>query len=132
MRSLATCSRQCIGRFSLLNLTSSHLAASGRALLAQSTIQPSLADLGTAIIIGLMSAPYDLRYEPTDVGADMVVECWISHGPRRDDQSFAPVVGEFLMIGDDELAARPARVIGRDGNRVWVQLALPQDASAVA
>lgn len=79
-----------------------------------------------------MSSSYDLRYDPTDVGADMVVECWISHGPRRDDQSFDPVVGEFLLIGDDELEARQARVIGRDGNRVWVQLALPRHASAVA
>ena len=85
-----------------------------------------------AITIDLMSESYDLRYDPTDVGADMVVECWISHGPRRDDPSFAPGIGEFVLVGDDELDARPARVLSRDGNRVWVQLALPQNASAVA
>ena len=79
-----------------------------------------------------MSQPYDLRYDPTEVGADMVVECWISHGPRCGDPSFAPLVGEFVLLGDDELDARSARVIRREGNRVWVQLALPQNATAVA
>lgn len=124
--------RTLTGRFSSLNQTAALLLVSDHALPAQWTIRRSVADTGHSDYHDLMSEPYDLRYDPTEVGADMVVECWISHGPRRDDQSFAPVVGEFLLIGDDELKARPARVIGRDGNRVWVQLALPLNASAVA
>ena len=33
---------------------------------------------------------YDLRYDPNEVGGDLVVECWISHGPRVHDASFGP------------------------------------------
>ena len=28
----------------------------------------------------VMSTAYDLTYDPNEVGGDMVVECWISHG----------------------------------------------------
>ena len=33
---------------------------------------------------------YDLWYDATSVGADLVVETWISHGPRASDESFDP------------------------------------------
>lgn len=54
----------------------------------------------------MISHAYDLRYDANGVGADLVVETWISHGPRANDAVFDP------------------RVVRRDGNRVWVQLDL--------
>ena len=36
---------------------------------------------------------HDLWYDATTVGADLVVETWISHGPRRDDPTFNPQPG---------------------------------------
>jgi hypothetical protein len=79
-----------------------------------------------------MGAAYDLRYDPTDVGADMVVECCISQGPRSSYAAFDPTVGDVVLVGDDEEPPRRARVVRRDGNRVWVQLPLPRDDVAVA
>ncbi len=79
-----------------------------------------------------MTADFDLRYDPNEVGADMVVECWISHGPRSDDGSFQPVVGDWLWVGDDEVPPRRARVTKRDDNRVWVQMQLAHLADSVA
>ena len=40
---------------------------------------------------------FDLKYDPNEVGGDMVVECWISYGPpaRADDPSFDPRAGEW-------------------------------------
>jgi hypothetical protein len=67
---------------------------------------------------------YDLWYDATSVGADLVVETWISHGPRADDTTFDPRPGDWLLVGDDEEPACRARVIRRDGNRVWTQLDL--------
>jgi hypothetical protein len=75
---------------------------------------------------------YDLRYDPTEVGADMVVECWITQGPRSSDTSFDPVVGDVILAGDNELSPRQARVVKRKGDRVWVQLQLPGLDAAVA
>lgn len=67
---------------------------------------------------------YDLWYDATSVGADLVVETWISHGPRASDTSFDPRPGDWLLVGDDEQPPCRARVIRRDGNRVWTQLDL--------
>ena len=75
---------------------------------------------------------FDLEYDPNEVGGDMVVECWISHGPRADDSSFDPQPGDWLAVGDHEEAPCRARVVRRGGNRVWVQLNLPDAAQAVA
>lgn len=75
---------------------------------------------------------YDLRYDPTEVGADMVVECWITQGPRATDATFDPAVGDVVLVGDDELPSRQARVVRRAGNRVWVQVPLPRLDAAVA
>jgi hypothetical protein len=36
---------------------------------------------------------YGRRYEPNQVGPDFVVECWISHGPRAEDDEFDPPTG---------------------------------------
>ena len=77
---------------------------------------------------------YDLGFDATSVGADLVVETWISHGPRADDASFNPQPGDWLLVGDDDEPPYRARVIRRDGNRVWTQLELelaePVGASA--
>ena len=70
------------------------------------------------------TAAYDLWYDANSVGADLVVETWISHGPRSDDPSFAPHPGDWILVGDDEEPPCRARVVRRDGNRVWTQLDL--------
>ena len=67
---------------------------------------------------------YDLWYDATSVGADLVVETWISHGPRADDTTFDPRPGDWLLVGDDEEPSCRAGVIRREGNRVWTQLDL--------
>ena len=78
------------------------------------------------------SADYDLWYDATAVGADMVVETWISHGPRHGDASFNPQVGDWVFLGDDDEPPLKARVIRREGVRVWAQIALPALATAAA
>ncbi|MGH8905932.1 MAG: hypothetical protein ACRD0K_05340 [Egibacteraceae bacterium] len=75
---------------------------------------------------------YDLWYDPNTVGADLVVECWISHGPRCGDVTFDPQPGDWVTVGDDEEAPLRARVTRRDGDRVWLQVHLPSMAEAVA
>ena len=75
---------------------------------------------------------HDLWYDATTVGADLVVETWISHGPRSDDPTFNPQPGDIVLVGDDEEPSLQGRVIRRDQNRVWVQVNLPTTISAVA
>lgn len=79
-----------------------------------------------------VSRPYDLWFDPNEVGSDLVVECWISHGPRADDPAFDPQPGDAVSVSDDEDAPLRARVVRREGNRVWVQLPLTSRADAVA
>lgn len=67
---------------------------------------------------------YDLWYDANTVGADLVVETWISHGPRAHDTSFDPQPGDWVLLGDDEEAPLQARVVRREANRVWAQIAL--------
>ena len=72
-----------------------------------------------------MESPgYDLWYDASGVGADLMAETWISHGPRATDPIFDPQPGDWLLVGDDEEPTCRALVAGRDGNRVRVQLAL--------
>ena len=78
------------------------------------------------------SAPYDLGFDPNDVGTDLVVECWISQSPRAADRMFDPQPGDWLVVGDDEGTPLRARVTQRDGNRVWVQIDLASPADVVA
>jgi len=75
---------------------------------------------------------YDLWYDATTVGADLVVLCWISHGPRQDDPSFDPQPGDYVRVGDDDEAPLRARVIRRNGDQVAVQVELASVADAVA
>jgi hypothetical protein len=75
---------------------------------------------------------YDLRYDPNEVGGDLVVECWISHSPRADDPNFDPQPADEVTLGDDEELPLRGRVVRRDGNQVWVQIRLPEVAHAVA
>lgn len=46
--------------------------------------------------------------------------------------AFDPAVGDALLVGDDEVPPRRARVVKRIGNRVWVQMYLPDLAESVA
>ena len=75
---------------------------------------------------------YDLWYDPNTVGADLVALCWIAHGTRSADESFSPVAGDAVLVGDGEEPALSARVIKREGDRVWAQLHLLDGAAAVA
>lgn len=65
---------------------------------------------------------YDLWFDPNGVDADLMVECWISHGPRADDRTFDPQPGDVVTVGDDEEDPSRAIVTRRDGDRVWVQI----------
>jgi len=75
--------------------------------------------------------PYDLSYDPNEVGPDLVVECWIPNSPRADNATFDPVPGDTVIIGDDE-PPLSARVVRRVDNRVWVQVQLPDSSHVVA
>ena len=72
-----------------------------------------------------MNTPaYDLWYDATSVGADLVVETWISHGPRASEESFDPQPGDWVLVGDDEEPPCRAHVTRRNANHVWVQVEL--------
>ncbi len=75
---------------------------------------------------------YDLWFDPNNVGGDLVVECWISHGPRSEDMAFDPAPGDWVRVGDDEEPPLDARVVRREGDRVWTQVHLVTGATAVA
>jgi hypothetical protein len=75
---------------------------------------------------------HDLWIDPNSVGGDLVVECWISHGPRANDVAFDPQPGDSVWVGDDDEEPHPARVFRREGDRVWVQVLLSTEAGAVA
>ncbi|CAN5866511.1 hypothetical protein BH24ACT15_BH24ACT15_26520 [soil metagenome] len=78
---------------------------------------------------------YDLWYDATSVGADLVVETWISHGPRSSDPAFNPQPGDWVSVGDDEEPPIRGRITRRNANKVWVQLDLglmATDAAAQA
>ena len=47
---------------------------------------------------------YDLWFDPNQVGGDLVVECWISHGPRADDRGSILSQGDTVLVGDDDEA----------------------------
>ena len=70
------------------------------------------------------SAAYDLWYDATSVDADLVVDTWISHGPRVNDSTFDPQHGDWLVVGDDEEPPCSAQVIRRIGDRMWTRLQL--------
>jgi hypothetical protein len=74
----------------------------------------------------------DLTYDPNEVGADCVVECWISQGSRAIDPDFDPQPGTLVTLVDDDEFVRRGRVIRRAGNRVWVQVDIPGLLSASA
>ena len=83
-------------------------------------------------MVAVESHPYDLTFDPNDVGPDLVVECWISQGPRAHDPAFDPHPGDEVTVGDDEGPTLRARVTRREGNRVWVQVRLAGVSNAVA
>jgi hypothetical protein len=70
------------------------------------------------------TAGYDLWYDANSVGGDLVVETWISHGPRSSDPSFNPQPGDTVLVGDDDEPPCRAEVTRRLDNRVWVRLDL--------
>lgn len=84
------------------------------------------------VLVTVSAGSYDLWYDATTVGSDLVVACWISHGPRAEDASFDPQPGDQVLIGDDEEPSLHARVIRRQGDRVDVQVQLTDQSHAVA
>lgn len=83
----------------------------------------------TIVLVGATASTYDLWYDATCVGADLVVECSISHGPRAEDTTFDPQPGDHVSVGDDEEGPPlRARVVRRQGDRVavLVQIADPR------
>lgn len=86
---------------------------------------------GTMTTMSDDRSAYDFWYDANAVGGDLVVEAWVSHGPRAADTVFDPQPGDQVLVGDDEERPLPARVIRREGDRVWVQIQLPARADAV-
>lgn len=83
-------------------------------------------------MVSVGRSTYDLWYDATSVGPDLVVECWISHGPRATDADFDPQPGDHVILGDNEEPPLQARVVRRNGDRVAVQVDLPTTSHAVA
>lgn len=81
---------------------------------------------------GVSEEVFDLRYDPNEVGGDLVAECWISHSPRAEDLGFDPQPADMVTLGDDEEPPVRGRVVRRDSNRVWVQIDLTSSTPAVA
>lgn len=77
-------------------------------------------------------APYDLWFDPNGVDGDLVVECWISHGPRSGDRGFDPQPGNEVLVSDDEEPPIPASVLRREGDRVWARIDIRTDVQRVA
>jgi len=75
---------------------------------------------------------YDLWFDPNSVGGDLIAQCWISHGPRADDAGFDPRPDDEVTVGDDDEPPLPARVVQREGDRVWVRIRLADDDVAIA
>lgn len=71
-------------------------------------------------------------FDPNSDGGDMVVECWMSHGPRADDATFDPAPGDWLTVGDGDEPRLQARVVRRQGDRVSVQIQLSDSKAAIA
>lgn len=71
-------------------------------------------------------ASVDLMYDPNEVGADLVVTCLISQSPRATDSAFDPQPSDILLVTDADGEDLRARVVRRDGNRVSVQLIVPE------
>ncbi len=68
----------------------------------------------------------DLIYDPNEVGADLVVTRLISQSPRATDLTFDPQPSDILLVTDADGEDLRARVVRRDGNRVAVQLIVPE------
>jgi hypothetical protein len=84
------------------------------------------------VVVGATAGTYDLWYDATCVGVDLVVECWISPGPRAHDSSFDPQPGDHVSVGDDEEAPLRARVVRRQGDRVAVHVRIAAAPHVVA
>jgi hypothetical protein len=81
--------------------------------------------------MGATAGTYDLWYDATSVGADLVVQLDL-HGPRVDDPGFDPQPGDQVTVGDDEEPPLRARVIRREADLVTVQVRLADASPAVA
>jgi hypothetical protein len=74
----------------------------------------------------------DLWFDPNAVDDTLVVECWISHGPRAGDSGFDPSPGDWVTLDDGDGEPLRGSVLSRAGDRLTVRLELGNSDSAVA
>ncbi|HEX8003693.1 MAG TPA: hypothetical protein VF519_13465 [Mycobacteriales bacterium] len=74
--------------------------------------------------MGAALGTYDLWYDASTVGANLIVECRISHGPRAADPTFDPHPGDVVSIGDADEPPLRGRVVARRGDQVRVLVAV--------
>lgn len=80
----------------------------------------------------IVDGPYDLWYDATTVDRHLRVACWISHGPRADDDGFDPQPGDVVLLGDDEEPPLSARVLRREGDGVTVQVSIARSSAGAS
>lgn len=74
----------------------------------------------------------DLLYDPNDIGPDCVVRSRISNGPRGQDPTFDPQIGDRVVLIDHDGEILCGRVTDRCGDGVWVQAELTEPLSRSA
>lgn len=92
--------------------------------------------MGRTRVVGTMSiviAPLpELWFDPNAVDDSMVVECWISHGPRCADAAFDPAPGDVVALDDGDGEVLRGEVLARSGDRLTVRLDLGGSGAAIA
>lgn len=92
--------------------------------------------MGGAGGIGTMTVVHafrpDLWFDPNMVDDTLVVECWISHGPRATDPGFDPGPGDSVMLDDGDGEPLRAHVLARTGDRVTVRIQMGTTDAAAA
>jgi hypothetical protein len=80
----------------------------------------------------MSEVPADLFYDPNDIGPGGLLSSFISLGPRADDETLDPKVGDHVELVDHDKVRLRGRVTGRVGDRVTVQVDLPAALSQTA
>ena len=78
------------------------------------------------------TSPPDLWFDPNAVDDSLVVECWISHGPRASDAGFDPSPGDRVTLDDGDGEPLRGSVLSRAGDRLTVRLDLGNSDAVVA
>lgn len=70
----------------------------------------------------------DFFFDESVVTPDLLIECRISDGPRRDDASFDPTPGDLVLLDDGQDLPIEGVVLRRIGDEVLVQIPEPDPA----